>query len=392
MAFGDLSSWNEITAMKASGISIYRMLVPVFICAAGVALLLVWFNNYVLPESNHRLKTLTIDIRRKKPMMTLVDGVFCQDLAGYSILVRKSFQKTNDLEGVSIYDYTHPSLNVVITARRGTMSFSTDFRKFIMDLHDGEINELNLQNLSSYRRIRFESHRIVMDVEGFEFERSSEEAFGRSDRELSAPVMRGIVDSLQRQQSGLERDVQAIMSGAIERKLAGVIDSTGVPVPIHPLEPPALASLNRAKLLSNAVATNLYRIDFLDRQIDSYLVEIYKKYSIPAACLVFVLVGLPLGIMARRGGFGVAATLSLGFFVLYWACLIGGEKLADRDILSPFLGMWSANMLIGLAGVYLTIRIGRESLVINWSFLQRFVPRRWRTRLEGEEEAEATAA
>jgi lipopolysaccharide export system permease protein len=113
-------------------------------------------------------------------------------------------------------------------------------------------------------------------------------------------------------------------------------------------------------------------------------VEINKKYSIPAACIVFVFVGVPLGIMSRRGGFGVAATLSLGFFILYWACLIGGEKLADRDIVQPFVGMWIANVLIGLFGVYLTFRIGRETILIDWSFLHRLVPRRWRDRLQDE--------
>ena len=118
--------------------------------------------------------------------------------------------------------------------------------------------------------------------------------------------------------------------------------------------------------------------------MDQYLVEINKKYSIPVACLVFVLVGVPLGIMSRRGGFGVAATLSLGFFILYWACLIGGEKLADRDIVQPFIGMWIANVLIGIVGGYLTIRIGRETILIDWSFLTRFTPRRWRTRLQDE--------
>jgi lipopolysaccharide export system permease protein len=117
----------------------------------------------------------------------------------------------------------------------------------------------------------------------------------------------------------------------------------------------------------------------LERQIDQYLVEIHKKYSIPVACIVFVLVGTPLGIMSRKGGFGVAASLSLGFFILYWACLIGGEKLADRDIVAPVVGMWSANVLIGAAGVYLTIRSARESLLINWDAFQRFLPRRWRT-------------
>ena len=120
---------------------------------------------------------------------------------------------------------------------------------------------------------------------------------------------------------------------------------------------------------------------------------VYKSYAkSAAACLVFVLIGLPLGIMARRGGFGIAATLSLGFFLLYWSFLIGGEKLADRGFLSPTVGMWAANVLLALVGIYLTMRIGRETLVINWDYFKRLVPRRWRTELPDEVRDTAGAA
>ena len=390
MAFGDLSSRNEITAMKASGMSIYRLILPVFFAATIVALLLVLFNNYVLPESNHRLKALTIDIRRKRPTLALVDGVFSQDIPGYSILVRKASKKTNDLEGITLYDYTNPGTNVVITAERGTITVSPDYRKLIMNLRNGEIHELDLQKMSSYRRIRFETHRIVMDVEGFDFERSSESAFTRGDRELSAPAMRVIVDSLARVKGQLEAGLQASMKKELERPLLGLRDSSATAIVPAPTDQPATIALNKVRALTAVTATQLFQIEALDKQIDQYLVEIYKKYSIPAACLVFVLVGAPLGIMARRGGFGIAASLSLGFFVLYWAFLIGGEKLADRDILSPFFGMWSANILIGLTGIYLTMRIGRETLVINWDFLWRLVPRRWRSSWNGADRDSAT--
>jgi lipopolysaccharide export system permease protein len=78
--------------------------------------------------------------------------------------------------------------------------------------------------------------------------------------------------------------------------------------------------------------------------------------------------------MARRGTFGVAASLSLGFFVLYWASLIGGEKLADRGLLSPWLGMWMADIVLFALGIWLTVRMGRESPTINWSAVRRLVP------------------
>ncbi|RPH36181.1 YjgP/YjgQ family permease, partial [bacterium] len=320
MAFGDLSSRNEITAMKAGGVSLYRMLTPVLIAGLIVALLLVYFNNYVLPESNYRLKSLMVDIRRKKPTLTLVNGVFSQDIPGYSILVRKTFAKSNDLQGITLYDYTNPATNVVVTSERGSISFSPDYRKLIMDLQEGEIHELDLQTMTAYRRIRFVSHRIAMDVEGFDFERSSTGAFTRGDRELSAQAMRVIVDSLRTAQKRLENEFRGAVERDMRFKLRGGLDSTVIPVSSRP-DFSATAALIRARMMNTSVATYLFRLQNIEREIDQFLVEIYKKYSIPAACIVFVLVGVPLGIMSRRGGFGIAATLSLGFFVLYWACL-----------------------------------------------------------------------
>jgi len=391
MAFGDLSSKNEITSMKASGVSIYRMIAPVMFVAVIVAILLVQFNNEILPEANHRAKTLAIDIRRKKPTLSLVAGMFSQDISGYSILVRKTFEKTNDLEGITLYDYTNPNTNVVITAENGTISFSPDYRKLIMDLRKGEIHELDLTNMTSYRKLRFVNHRIAMPVEGFDFERSAEGAFSRGDRELSAQEMRAIVDSLQQAQDLLIAEFRRIATAEMERVLAGKelppAARAGVRFPAN--QPPP-SPLHQVRMVSSSVANQTFRINDVERQKNQYEVEIHKKYSIPAACLVFVLIGIPLGIMSRRGGFGIAATLSLGFFLLYWAFLIGGEKLADRGLTSPFWGMWSANVLIGIIGVYLMLRIGRETVVIHWEGLKRLVPKRWRTELADESEAAVT--
>ncbi|MBI4535758.1 MAG: LptF/LptG family permease [Ignavibacteriae bacterium] len=384
MAFGDLSSRNEITAMKASGVSIYRMIGPVFFVAGILAILLVFFNNDVLPEANHRAKTLTIDIRRKKPTLSLVAGLFSQDIAGYSILVHKTFEKTNDLEGITIYDYTNPTTNVVITAERGKISFSPDYHKLIMDLQMGEIHELDLQDMSGYKKIRFENHRIAMNVEGFDFERSAEGTFTRSDRELSAQVMIGIVDSIKKETDKIEQQLRERM----EQEMENLLTRKPPPSLFGTFGTPGgglTAGLNRARVTSSMLNNELLRIEYLEKQMDQYKVEIHKKYSIPAACLVFVMIGVPLGIMARRGGFGIAATLSFGFFLLYWAFLIGGEKLADRGITSPFWGMWSANILLAIVGIYLVIRIGRETVVIDWRQLHRLIPKRWRSDLPEEE-------
>lgn len=398
MAFGDLSSKHEITAMKASGVSIYRMMAPVFIASAVLAALLVIFNNDVLPEANHKAKTLTMDIRRKRPTFSIVPGLFSQEIQGYSILVHRTFEHSNDLEGITLYDYTNPNYNVVITAKRGSISFSPDARKLIMDLQEGEIHELNLVNMTEYKRIRFQKHRIVTEVEGFGFERTEEGTVMRGDRELSAAVMRGIVDSLQRAYRSIDSGLQALVAREMEKLLTGRAPSSAAGTPryapfpagvqAYGIPPPVSEGIEsaeaRARAMSSFVQSELLRLEFLERQMDQYEVEIQKKYAIPVACLVFVLVGVPLGIMSRRGGFGMAATLSLGFFLLYWACLIGGEKLADRGVLSPFWGMWAANIIIGIMGILLTIKIGRETVVLSFDFLKGLLPQRWRKELETE--------
>jgi lipopolysaccharide export system permease protein len=378
MAFGDLSSRNETTAMKASGMSLYRMLTPALATGLLLALGLVYFNNFILPDANHRLKTLTMDVRRKKPTLALVNGVFSQEIGGYSILVRKTVPNSNDIEGVTIYDYTDPTQNVTITAVNGTISFSADYRKLIMDLHNGEIHQLDLQDSQKYRRLRFEHHRLAMSVGGFGFERSSEDAVSRSDREMSSAAMRVVVDSLTKIKEKAFREFQTAMTKEAEARLSGRLDTLDPSTHVIPGgvygESPMLA----VQQTKNALTLFQFRLVDLERRIDQFQVEIDKKYSIPAACIVFVLIGVPLGIMARKGGFGVAASLSLGFFVLYWACLIGGEKLADRDIIQPGVAMWIANVIIGAAGVLLTIRIARETIVIDFSFFSRLIPRRWR--------------
>ncbi len=390
MAFGELSSRNEITAMKAGGVSIYRMMAPVLFAGVLVGLVMVWFNNDVLPESNHRLKALTTDIRRKKPTIALVDGVFSQDIPGYSLLVRKA-SPTGDLAGVTLYDFSNPTRNAVITASHGTITLSPDYRKILLNLREGEIHELDMQDVNAYRRVRFTRHRIAMDVEGFDFERSATSAFTRGDRELSAPAMLLVSDSLDRLRLAQTGELGDLLTKEMEGTLKGIWDTGGIPPAFTGSYAPSTA-LVKARTMGSVVATYFFRMETLERQSSQYWVEIHKKYSIPAACVVFVLVGLPLGIMARRGGFGIAATLSLGFFVLYWAFLIGGEKLADRGILSPFLGMWAANFIIGAMGIYLTFRTGRETVVIDWSFFRRLVPRRLRGTLPDEPPRDAVAS
>ncbi|MGD0037034.1 MAG: LptF/LptG family permease [Bacteroidota bacterium] len=381
MAFGGLASTSQITAMRASGVSLYRMIAPVIAASVVVCLLLISFNNDVLPDANHRTKVLTNDISHKKPTLTLVPGMFIQLLQGHSILVRKTFEHSNDLEGVTILDYSNTMMTSTITAHRGTISFSTDYRKLVMDLSDGEIHQVNNQIKSQYRVIRFQKHRIVMDAEGFNFQRSRETDISRGDREMSVQMMSHYVDSIRTLQTNIEHHLKEL-TGKRQEDILDVKKS---------IEPSVIFTmpLNGIKTDPSqqaAVRSDLFNINIYERAVRSYLVEIHKKFSIPFACIVFVFIGAPLGIMSRRGTFGVSASLSLGFFIFYWACLKGGENLADRGYFDPWVGMWIANIVLGIIGLYLTVRTARENPTIDWSRLARLIPKSWRSDSRSPEE------
>ncbi|MDO8549816.1 MAG: LptF/LptG family permease, partial [Ignavibacteria bacterium] len=195
MAFGNLSQNNEITIIKSSGVSLYKMMIAPLIAGVIVACLLVLFNNDVLPDANHQAKLLMQDISRKKPTLSLEPGFFSQEVSNYAILARDVDSKSNNLSQITIYDYTNPRKINVVTAEKGKIFFSKDQAKLIMDLTNGEIHESDIYESNTYRKLIFNNHRITMDAEQFTFQQSTPGGT-RGERELSTDDMLVIVDSL----------------------------------------------------------------------------------------------------------------------------------------------------------------------------------------------------
>lgn len=369
MSFGNLTNSMEMTAIRASGISLFKIMTPVLIAAAIVALLVERFNNIILPEANHEAKVLLMDISKTKPSFGLEENVFSDMIYGYTILARHTDEKTSNISGVTIYDNSNNQRQVVITAESGSFEFSKDSRYLIMTLKNGEMHELVTPGRLSYRKIRFAKHKVVFESTGFGFERSDESSVSRSDRELSAKAMLQICDSLTSRTQVFKQNVKA----SLGKRTKEIFQDTVVRFSPAPATPVAYASpddsigilrniapsrrfkvVDRsifiARTALNEVQTQTFNIENNENSRSKYLVEIHKKYSIPFACLFFALVGVPLGVLARRGGFGIGAGLSLFFFLMYWAFLIGGEKLADRGLLSPGLAMWMGNIVLIIIG------------------------------------------
>jgi len=426
MAFGRLAADNEITAMKASGISLYRVTTPVLIAAVLVTLGMIWFNNEVLPEFNHRARILAGDIARKKPGVSIEPGVWYTNIPDYGLLVQEladSVQSASGPEnpnGVTIArnllidDHSAPDHSRIISAQRGYLELNPTLGALVITLFDGELQELDFNKLEELRHVTFTKHVLAIAVDDMFLRRSESEY--RGDREKSAQQMRQEVTSNRRQLDESKRTINDHVARDLYRVLGATfgisaattdsnLSAVNLAAPSVALNLPVTPSANlyvreaptnaekqawaaNAKLNADSIAARtrqeqlhlllvntrqtLYNIQnqlsvasTYERTSKSLLVEIHKKYSIPVACLVFVIIGAPLGFMARRGGLAAGGGLSLGFFLLYWAFLIGGEDLADRQYISPFVAMWAANFIVGLCGLYLLWRTARENVTLD---------------------------
>lgn len=380
MAFGSMSQNNEIAILKATGVSLYKMMIPPLLGSIVVALFLVHFNNNIYPDANHAARLLLEDISRKKPTLSLVPGVFSQEVPNYSILAREIDQTNNQLKQITIYDYSNrPKVNIV-TASTGQIYFSANQKKLIMDLRNGEIHESDNTEQNSYRRLRFERHKIAMPAEQFTFEQSAPGG-QRYEREIGASQLKVLVDSLE--------VIRADYFKEYYSKIISLADSkngnSNIKQTVFPGQFVFIKSQQKIRSDESSILDVLNRMEYNNDQIDQYWVEIHKKYSLPFACIVFVLIGAPLGTMMRRGGFGMAAGMSLIFFLVYWAFLIGGEKFADRGLLSPFLGIWSANIFLGILGIFLMIKSAREKVTLSFDFITKLIPKSWKTEQENNE-------
>lgn len=370
MAYGKLSGNNELTIIKSSGGSAFRAILPAIVGGALLFLTMYLFNDRILPETNHRAMVLQSDIMQLKPTFAIDPGRF-STLQGYSILARDVDRTRDELKNVTIYGQEGDFLNV-INAKRAELRFNTDASKMMMSLHDGEMHVVNRRNKNEFRKISFVNHQVTVNVSGFNFNRSDPSSFGRTDRTMNIATMWAVADTALAQSGRINKKIDSLLD--VQFASMPNVSPLGIPAETKTRRAAAGAALGQLALVRGQLESESMSRNEQIRSANQYLVEIHKKYSIPAACLVFVFVGAPLGILVRRGNFGVSASIALGFFIIYWSCLVAGEKLADRAILSPAVAMWMANSVIGLLGTYLTILVSRETVTFNFEF-------RWLRRL-----------
>jgi len=394
-AFSRLAAENEITAFKASGVSMQRLVIPVILASVGLTLGMVLFNDQVLPRANHRLATLQADIARVKPTLALNEQVI-NEVVPRQLYLRAAriASGSNQMQDVTIYDLADPANRRTIVADSGHLALSPSGEDLILTLYDGSTTAIDPAQRARLQRSFFREDVIAVRGVSARLDRGNDRGMYKSDRELSVcELQMRVADASVQRDSAWARIRRAEGDSIAAQRVPGVPGGVGAlycaafaqvlrwitPDPAHAAtvagtmaaqpprvapEVPAAPAGADVTVAASADAVLLegmrFELQVAQHTIDQYRVEIEKKFAIAVACTVFVLLGAPIALRFPRGGVGLTIGVSLGVFALYYIGLLGGEALADRAILSPTLAMWGADIALGLLGIWLTLRLGSE--------------------------------
>ena len=379
MVFGRISETGSYIVIKSAGISPLQLVWPSMLVGLLLTIGMIYFNNMVLPEANFRARNLWQDIRQKRPGFELQSGVFYDGLNRYSILVQGMSENTDLLDDVLIYDYTDENrAQTAIKARQGRIRAPEGRSELVLTLFDGEVHRLvrnQRQGLDErYERLAFARYEMRLDVSDFDFERSDQTDGYRSDRTMRTRDMMALVDSFMQSVDKSRRNLaeSGLSLVRMRGKLSagGYLPSVDTSDSVRASRRTVLKSVDSTmhRAIYDAAVTNARSsrtmidrirdtIAYEEQRADRFRVEIHKKFSIAIACIIFMLIGAPLGLSIRRGGLGTVGALAAAIFLFYWVTLVQGEKLADRGFLTPWIGMWGANLVMLAVGLWLMVYV-----------------------------------
>jgi lipopolysaccharide export system permease protein len=428
-AFSRLAAENEITAIKASGVSVVSVLKPVLWAALGVTAVMIVFNDQVLPRSNHKLAVLQRDIAQKKPTFGLREQVINEVSPGkFYLRAGHLDEATNLMREVTIYDMADPTRRRTIYADSGNMRMSKGMTDLELTLYNGNMQDVPTANPSELQRLYFNVDQIRVRGVGNQFQKTTADSY-KSDREMTVCEMQEAQNrarfdydvarkqfdktlaGLKKSKAMLSKDVlnanvsapwdiglgrlycngvaflgkelgklapkQAKAQGVSRPRVSSTTQTASstpaavLPIPAAQIRtagstpaqmPPTTTATQAPSNAADLAQIEALRIRLQDsaQLMNSYGVEIHKKFALAVACFVFVLLGAPIALRFPRGGVGLTIGVSLFVFALYYVCLIAGESIAKRGMMPAVVSMWMANVIFGLVALWMLSKMGQE--------------------------------
>ena len=385
MTLGTLGENNELLAIKAAGISLQRVMIPLSVACLVISVGAFFVSNDLMPVAYNKIYQLRADIGKTKDEIKIPTGTFYNGIDGYILRVNERNDETGIMHGLMVYNHTNNKGNTSLTlADSAMMKMSKDKTYLSFIMFDGtnydEANSKNYRDtVLQLQKIDFHRQELIIPLENYAFQKSDSSRFNDQVKSMNLSQLHYSQDSIGTLNTeGKAKNIQSLKASRVLRynsqldtakrleaktpfrhKDAGEWKSTDKQIDAVTR---ARKNAEDLEMTLGTYSRERYHHTFTLRLID---IEIFKKFALSIACFIFFFIGAPLGAIIRKGGLGVSAIISVLFFVAYWVIDITGTKLARDGAVDPFNGVFFSSYVLLPTGLFLTWKAINDSSFFN---------------------------
>jgi len=393
MTFGNLGENYELVAMKAAGISLRKIMMPLVMLSIVISITAFLFSNYILPIANLKFHSLLYDVRQKKLALNIKEGIFYNGIEGFTIRIGNKDQDKNIIRDVMIYNHSKRRGNIqVTTAEWGKMELAPDKSTLIFTLYDGysyeEILDRKDYKVSRpFQRTKFREQ--VKRFSGLDFgmSRTDETLFRNNYQMMNIKQLEISKDSLSDElvirKNRFRKSIDdkyafyyqvdtllwQIDTAVIDTAVVdtAVVDTTLIFADADKgIKLAAIDNaLQSARSIKNSIGNSKDDFERRQERIRKHYIEWHRKFTLSIACLILFFIGAPLGAIIRKGGLGMPVVVSIFLFVIFHIISITGEKYARAGLLEPYMAMWIASAVLLPLGIFLTYKATTDSPLLD---------------------------
>lgn len=381
MTMGAMAENNELTAVKSAGVSLLRIMRPLIIFSVFLSLMAFVFANNLWPVANLKCRTMLFSIMKQKPAFNLTDGVFYNGIEGISIRAGKNNPETGELRDVLIYDHRggEKANRTVIRADSGLMAQTEDKRYLVLTLYNGHTYDEQKDKdprkpQQAHLHADFKQTILRLDLSSLAFEAEDEEIMKNPAEMMSIGQLDDALDSLQARTDTIAQQYQQSTVRWAENRFQD--DPLALePVPVNGMLYDELDDAEKRKAVFLALDNAKKSRDLIQRQeeelrgrnksINRHKIEWHRKFFLAVVCLVLFFIGAPLGAIIRKGGLGMPTLIALGLFIVYQLLTMIGERMAKKELIEPWVGMWFSTVVLLPLSLWITYKATREAALMD---------------------------
>ena len=374
MVIGKLGENYELAALKASGISLIRILFPLTIFVIVISYSSFLFSNYVMPIANLKNGSMIYDIQKKKPALNIKEGIFYKDIEGFSIKVTKKETDGKTLKKIIIYDHTANNGNdKVIIAESGIMQLTNNEQFLELILFNGhsyiDIAKNNRKSQKPFRTTHFKEDLIRFNLSSFSIMNNSENLYKGHYAMLSNKQLAIAIDSLnlkfKDKKENFKNNIISKYNSKLEKDSLIIYENLSLLKQKQQFD----IAINKLKTIKSILKSNKDNLEYRKIIITKHKIEWHRKISLALACLILFLLGSSMGAIIRKGGFGIPVLISVFFFIIYHVLSMVGEKAAKDLSMNAFEGIWLANIVFLPIALILIYKAKNDSQFMDFSLI-----------------------